>query len=199
MVVNAPTRPPTRSRYGRRPPRGPRLVSISRDDQQRVAKIRQASAHLTKTGAPELAEQVDFLLTEEGRKFVGRLHWKGRSEETPNFGIYMPVELRDEIKAKAATAGAHLESEVAHALTEFVEGRFTPAQPKRAAHGQAGKKVNLNVRINAALRARADEVGRQLLAEGELDWAPSTSQILVSYFMDRVEEDFRNPIRKPQK
>ena len=42
-------------------------------------------------------------------------------------------------------------------------------------------------------------MGQELLNEGELDWAPSTSQILVSYFMDRVEENFRNPIRKPQK
>ena len=197
-MANAPTRPPKTSRYGRRPPRGPRLVPISRDDQQRVARIRQASAHLSKTGAPDLAAEVDFLLTEDGRKFVGRLHWQERSDEAPNFGIWMPESLRDEIKAKASTAGAHLQSEAEHALTEFVEGRFTPAQPKRAGRGQAGKKVNLNVRINAALRGRADEMGQELLNEGELDWAPSTSQILVSYFMDRVEEGFRDPIRKQQ-
>lgn len=198
MVANAPTRPPTRSRNRRRPPKGPRLVPISRDDQQRVTQLQQAAAHLRETGKPALADAVDFVLTEDGRKFVGRLHWQERSDEAPNFGIWMPATLRDEIKAKAAAAGAHLQSEAEHALTEFVEGRFTPAQPERAARGQAGKKVNLNVRINAALRTRADEMGQELLDEGELDWAPSTSQILVSYFMDRVEEGFRSPIRKQQ-
>lgn len=197
-MVNAPTRPPNRDRSRRRPPEGPRLVPLSRSDKERVEKIKEASAHLRSTGAPKLAEHVDFLLTDEGRKFVGRLSWQERAEETPNFGIWMPIELRDEIKAKAAAAGAHLESEAAHALTEFVEGRFTPAQPQRAARGQAGKKANLNIRINAGLRARADEMGRELLEEGELDWAPSTSPILVSYFMDRVEENFRDPIRKQQ-
>ena len=195
-VANAPTRPPNRVERRRAQPRGTRLVPLSRDDQQRLTQLQQASAHLREQGAPALADSVDFVLTEDGRKFINRLAWKDREQEKPNLAMQMPDTLRDEIKAKAAVAGANLEAEAQKALDEFVAGRFTPAQPKRAPHGQTPKKVNLNVRVDAGLRQQADEVGKQLLAEGELDWAPRASHVIVAWFMDRVEENFRDPIRK---
>ena len=195
-MANPRMRPPTRERDRRRPPKGPRLVPLSRDDQQRFTQLQQAAAHLRQTGAAAEADAVDFVLTEDGRKFINRLAWKDREEQKPNLAMQMPETLRDDIKAKAAVTGANLEAEAQHALEEFLAGRFNPAQPKRAAHGQTPKKVNLNVRVDAALRAQADELGKQLLDEGELDWAPRASHVIVSWFTDRVEEGFRNPIRK---
>lgn len=199
-MVNAPTRPPNRHRDRRRPPRGTRLVPLSRDDQQRVELTKQAAAHLRTGGParPDLADAVDFLLTDEGRKFIGRLAWQDTAQQKPNLAMEIPETLRDAVKAKAAAVGASLEAEAERALREFVAGRFTPAQPERAPRGQAPKKVNLNVRVDKALRAQADELGRQLLAEGELDWAPRTSHVIVSWFTDRLDEGFRNPVTKQQ-
>ena len=171
-------------------------MPLSRDDQQRFTRLQQAASRLREQGATADADAVEFVLTEDGRKFINRLAWTGREEQKPNLAMQMPETLRNDIKAKAAVAGANLEAEAQKALEEFAAGRFTPAQPKRAPHGQTPKKVNLNVRVDAALRAQADELGRQLLAEGELDWAPRASHVIVSWFTDRVEEDFRNPIRK---
>lgn len=199
-MVNAPTRPPNRDRNRRRPPRGPRLVPLSRDDNNRVTHIKEAAAHLRSGGParPELADAVDFLLTEEGRKFIGRLAWQNVAQQKPNLAMEIPETLRDAIKSKASAAGASLEAEAEHALNEFLAGRFTPAQPERSLRGQAPKKVNLNVRVDKALRAQADELGKQLLADGELDWAPRTSHVIVSWFTDRLEDDFRNPVTKQQ-
>lgn len=198
-MANAPTRhPPNRGRDGRRPPKGPRLVPISRDDQQRVDNLHKAAAHLRETGAPELAETVEFVLTSDGRRFINNLAWKPREQEVPNLAMGMTESLRSDIKSKAVSAGANLEAEAARALEEFLAGRFTPAQPERFPHGHTPKKVNLNVRVRADLRKRADELGQQLLDDGELDWAPRASHVIVSWFTDRVAEDFRNPIRKQQ-
>lgn len=199
-MVNAPTRPPGRSRNGRRPPRGPRLVPLSRDDHKRVELTKQAAEHLRTGGParPELADAVDFLLTDEGRKFLVRLGWQDTAQKKPNLPMEIPETLRDAIKAKAAAAGANLEAEAEHALNEFLAGRFTPAQPERSPRGQAPKKVNLNVRVDRALRGQADELGAQLLADGELDWAPRTSHVIVSWFRDRLDEGFRNPVTKQQ-
>lgn len=173
-------------------------MPLSRDDQKRVELTKKAAEHLRTGGParPELADAVDFLLTDEGRKFIGRLTWQSTAEKKPNLALEMPATLRDAIKAKAAAAGANLEAEVEHALGEFLAGRFTPAQPERFPRGQAPKKANLNVRVDADLRRRSEELGKQLLAEGELDWAPGITNILTSYFTDRVEEDFANPVRK---
>ena len=200
-MANTPMRPPNRDRSRRRPPRGPRLVPTDRtsqrqQDQQRVSQLQQAATHLRETGKPDLADTVDFVLTDEGRKFIGRISWQKTGEEKPNLAMQVPVTLRDAVKAKAAAAGANLEAEAQRALEEFVAGSFTPARPVKAARGQAPAKVNLNVRVNAALRRQAEEVADQLLAEGELDWAPKASHVIVAWFMDRVEEDFANPVRK---
>ena len=200
-MATTPTRPPNRDRMRRRPPRGPRLVPTDRvsqrqQDQQRVAQLQQAATHLRETGKPDLADTVDFVLTDEGRKFIGRMSWQKTGEEKPNLAMQVPVTLRDAVKAKAAAAGANLEAEAQRALEEFVAGSFTPAQPKKAGRGQAPAKVNLNVRVNAELRRQAEQVAGQLLSDGELDWAPRASHVIVAWFMDRVEENFVNPVRK---
>lgn len=175
-------------------------MPLSRDDQQRVTRIREAAQHLRTGGQarPDLAEQVDFLLTDEGRRFVGRLSWQETVQQKPNLALEMPESLRDEIKAKAAKAGASLEAEAEHALSRFLAGDFTPARPKKYKRGEAPKKANLNVRVDKELRQRATALGQQLLEDGELDWAPGITNILTSYFTDRVEEDFRNPVKKQQ-
>ena len=171
-------------------------VSQRQEDQQRVENLQRAAAHLRETGAPpELAETVDFVLTDEGRKFIGRLSWKKSDQEKPNLPMYMPETLRADIKAAAAVAGANLEAEAQMALEEFLAGRFTPGQTVREPRGEASKKVNLNVRVNADLRRRAENLGNDLLAQDEMTWAPKASHVIVSWFMDRLEEKFVNPQR----
>lgn len=204
-MANAPTRPPNRAPARRRPPRGPRLVPLSRDDQSRVDQLHKAAAHLRSTGAEELAEHVDFVLTPEGMSFVSRLRKERfqrgieEGDVPPNFPLFMDRDLRDGIKRKAKAAGANLAAEAEHALKLFLIGQFTPAQSKRATRGTAGPKANLNVRVDADLRSDADQLGKQLLAEDELAWAPRASHVIVSWFVDRLEEEFRNPIQKRYK
>jgi hypothetical protein len=175
-------------------------VSQRDADRKRVEELQQASAFLREHGAPaQLADTVDFVLTEEGRKFIGRLHWKKAEQANPNLAMQMPETLRNDIKAAAVVAGASLEAEAQKALEEFIAGRFTPAQPFREPRGEASKKVNLNVRVNAELRRRAEVLANDLVAQDEMTWAPKVSHIIVSWFVDRLEEGFRKPARKPAK
>lgn len=172
-------------------------VSQRSEDERRVAELQQAAAYLRESGAPAgLADTVDFVLTDEGRKFIGRVSWKKSDQVNPNLAIYMPEQLRNDIKAAAAVAGASLEGEADKALKEFIEGRFTPGQTAREPRGEATKKVNLNVRVNAELRREAENLANDLLAQDEMTWAPKASNIIASWFVDRLEEKFKNPVRK---
>lgn len=201
-MAHTPTCPPSQSRMRRRPPRGPRPVPLSRDDQNRVDQLHAVSAHLRSTGVPEFADRVDFVLTKEGMAFIGRLRresMQGQADEATvpaNLPMYMDRAQRDEIKAAAKTASANLGFEAEHALKQFLVGVFTPAQSKRERRGTAAPKANLNVRVDAVLRREADKLGQALLADGELDWAPLASNVIVSWFVDRLQEGFRNPVRK---
>lgn len=174
-------------------------MPLSRDDQQRVALLQEAAAHLRgPAGMPEHANVIDFVMTPEGSNFVKRLTWQKTDDGVPNFAFQVPKTLRDGIKAEAAVAGANLEAEAEYALRQFLAGAFTPAQPAKYGRGQTPQKVNLNIRVPRELRQAADRLGKQLLEDGELDWAPLASHVLASYFADRVEQEFRNPIRKKQ-
>ncbi|MFD4795914.1 hypothetical protein [Streptomyces anulatus] len=158
-------------------------MALSRQDQHRVDLLKKASAHLRDTGAPtELADSVDFVLTDEGARFVSRLRWKDLEQESPNLAVRMPRALRDEIKTTVQQKGTSLPVEAAAALNAFLTDEYTPLRPVRGEH--EGPVANLNIRVNADLRRRVDEYGQKLLADGELDWAPITSQVLRSWLID---------------
>ncbi|MCX4606872.1 hypothetical protein OG402_41325 [Streptomyces anulatus] len=158
-------------------------MALSRQDQHRVDLLKKASAHLRNTGAPtELADSVDFVLTDEGARFVSRLRWKDLEQESPNLAVRMPRALRDEIKTTVQQKGTSITTEAAAALNAFLADEYTPLRPVRGEH--EGPVANLNIRVNADLRRRVDEYGQKLLADGELDWAPITSQVLRSWLID---------------
>ncbi|MFJ1782484.1 hypothetical protein ACIOKA_37895 [Streptomyces anulatus] len=158
-------------------------MALSRQDQHRVDLLKKASAHLRENGAPtELADTVDFVLTDEGARFVSRLRWKDLEQESPNLAVRMPRALRDEIKTTVQRKGTSLPAEAAAALNAFLADDYTPLRPVRGEH--EGPVANLNIRVNADLRRRVDKYGQKLLADGELDWAPITSQVLRSWLID---------------
>ncbi|MFH8483635.1 hypothetical protein [Streptomyces sp. NPDC018055] len=158
-------------------------MALSRQDQHRVDLLKKASAHLRDTGAPtELADTVDFVLTDEGARFVSRLRWQDLEQESPNLAVRMPRALRDEIKTTVQQKSTSLPAEAAAALNAFLADEYTPLRPVRGEH--EGPVANLNIRVNAELRRRVDEYGQKLLADGELDWAPITSQVLRSWLID---------------
>ena len=161
-------------------------MPLSSRDQERVKKIQQASAHLRSTGAPELAEHVDFLLTDEGANFVNRLRWKEAADENPNLALSMPMTVRNKIKRRVAAANAQIPAQAVLALNAFLNGEFTPARPQELfPRGAGGPRANLNVRVNAELRREVDEHGKRLKADGVLDWEPSTSAVLKAWFVAR--------------
>ncbi|MEU9578787.1 hypothetical protein [Streptomyces chilikensis] len=190
-MVNAPLcRPPTRPERHR--PKGPRTMPLSRNDQERVNRLRQASQHLRTTGAPELADEVDFVLTAEGANFAKRIQWQEAEQENPNLALRMPREMRDRIKLNASRSGqtATLATQAVIGLNKFLNGEFMPPRPQRAPRGTAAEAANLNVRVNAELRQQVDEHGKKLLADGVTDWAPITSQVLIAWFV----ENFGQPL-----
>lgn len=163
-------------------------MPLSRPDQHRVDLLKQASAHLRSTGAPtEVAEVVDFVLTDEGANFVNRLRWRDAGEENPNLALRMPLVLRDEIKAGAKTAGKALTTQAVTALNAFLDGKFVPFDPKEedVLRAAGRPEAMLNVRVNADLRKRVDEYGAKLKEDGVLDWAPKTSHVLKAWFVEK--------------
>ncbi|PPS89552.1 hypothetical protein [Streptomyces sp. MH60] len=183
-------------------------------DQQRAEQIQQAAATLHKLAdmttidsalpspafpAPaslrQMAEAVASMLTEEGEDFARRLNQKRVIQKKPNLPLRLPETLRDDIKAAAVISGASLDGEAHQALQEFLAGRFTPKQPVRAARGDGAKSVNLNIRVDPALRKQAEDLGHELLAHGKLTWAPKVTQIIRAWLVERLDDEFRNPQR----
>ncbi|CAK7288575.1 hypothetical protein [Streptomyces misionensis] len=161
-------------------------MPLSRQDQNRVDLLKKASAHLRSTGAPEeLAEVVDFVMTDEGANFVNRLRWKGAEQENPNLAIRMPLALREEIKTGAQAAGKSLTTQAVAALNAFLDGKYVPFDPKEEDVFRGGPQAMLNIRVNAELRRHADEYGAKLKADGVLDWAPLTSHVLKAWFVEK--------------
>ncbi|RIH58566.1 hypothetical protein D3C59_33485 [Streptomyces sp. SHP22-7] len=154
-MKTTPTRPPTRSRNGGRPPRGPRTVALRPEDKKRVDQLTAAAKHLREDGKDELAGAVDFVLTPEGRLFVNRLRVdrlraaEAAGEFGQNLAIMMPLRVREEIKANVAQAQREnpnpdtaitASSEANKALAAFVAGEFVPERPQRAARGRRRRR-----------------------------------------------------------
>lgn len=198
-MAKTPTRPPNRSRNGGRPPRGPRPVALRPDDKKRVDHLTKAAAHLRETGKPEWADTVDFVLTPEGRSFLNRLRVERlRQEEAEgefgqNLALYMPLRVREEIKASVAKAAREnpgrkitVSSEAGRALEAFLAGEFVPAKPQRAARGSAEKTSNLNVRVDRELRERAENFGADNASR--FGWAPRASHIITAWLVERFTQ-----------
>lgn len=200
-MKTTPTRPPTRSRNGGRPPRGPRTVALRPEDKKRVDQLTAAAKHLREDGKDELAGAVDFVLTPEGRLFMNRLRVdrlraaEAAGEFGQNLAIMMPLRVREEIKANVAQAQREnpdpntaitASSEANKALAAFVAGDFVPERPQRAARGTAEKTGNLNVRIDPDLRQRAEDFGADHAAR--FGWAPRASHIIAAWLKGRFTE-----------
>jgi hypothetical protein len=133
-------------------------VPVSRDN-ERIAKLRQASTHLRSTGAPELAEEVDFVLTEEGARFLNRLRWGAVADKNPNLAMSVTPEMRAQLKALASENGTTLEKVVREGFDRYIAGEWFPPEPVRRRAG--GGKVNLNIRTDAEQRESLRELKPQ--------------------------------------
>jgi hypothetical protein len=157
-------------------------VPAPRDDDKRIAKLRQASAHLRAGGParPELADEVDFLLTDEGARFLNRLRWGTVADENPNLAISVTPELRAQLKALASENGKKLDQIVREGFQRYIEGRFNPPEPVKRRRGL--EKVNLNLRTDGAQRERL----RQLKAERseELGFQVADAWIALAWLLD---------------
>lgn len=164
----------------------------SRDTSLR-AKLTAAAARLREVDSPELAEAVEVVLapTGWGRLRRSALEVSGSGVELdPNLPINMLESVRDEIKRNVAAAakanpvaGISITVEAQRALEAFLAGEFVPDKPERSPRGTGQKKVNLNVRVNADLRKRAEDYGADNAAE--FGWAPRASHIISSWLIAR--------------
>lgn len=164
----------------------------SRDTSLR-AKLTAAAARLREVDSPELAEAVEVVLapTGWGRLRRSALEVSGSGADLdPNLPIGMLKSVRDEIKKNVAAAAAarpghriSIASEARLALEAFLAGEFVPDMPERSPRGAGLEKANLNVRVNADLRKRAEDYGADNAAE--FGWAPRASHIISSWLIAR--------------
>lgn len=164
----------------------------SRDTSLR-SQLTAAAARLREVDSPELAEAVELTLTPTGwgrlRRSAAEVSGSGSSDSLPpNLPIYMVTAIRDEIYRNVAAAAAarpgediSVASEAAAALEAFLAGEFVPDKPERAPRGTGGKKGNLNVRVDAALRKDAEDFGADHAAD--FGWAPRASHIIAAWLI----------------
>jgi len=183
-------------------------VALRPEDQQRVNDLTETAAFLRANGKEGWADTVDFIRTPEGIKFVNRLRVDRLRRETEegkygqNLAIAMPLVVREEIKTSVAQAQREnlaeelrrnvdpeerttitVSSEAGKALQAFVDGEFVPVRPVRAARGSAEKTANLNVRVDADLRQRAEDFGADNAAK--FGWAPRASHIITAWLVQK--------------
>lgn len=193
MRSTPPTRPPNRSRNGQGPPKGPRTVPVSRNDKQRTEGLQEVSAHLRDTGQPEFAERVDFVLTEEGAKFLNRMRWGAVADENPNLAISVTPTLRARLKALASENGEKLDAIVRKGFAQYIVGEWVPPQPPKPSRNLGLEKVNLNVRTDGEQRA----LMRELKADRsqELGYTVADAWVALAWLLEEfgltVEDNLR--------
>lgn len=164
----------------------------SRDTSLR-SQLTAAAARLREVDSPDLAEAVETVLEPNGwgrlRRSAPEASGSGSTLD-PNLPIGMLKAVRDEIKANVAAAarkrpgaGISIAAEAETALKAFLAGKFVPEQPERAPRGAGLEKANLNVRVDASLRQRAEDFGADNAAE--FGWAPRASHIIAAWLTAR--------------
>lgn len=188
-MANAPTtRPPNRPWSDRRPPRGPATVPASRDDQKRIANLKKASAHLRSTGAPEeLADTVDFVLTDEGARFLNRMRWGSVADGNPNLAMSVTPELRARLKALASENGKKLDQIVQEGFARYIDGTWVPPQPVKAKSGAGVEKVNLNIRTDAGQRTQLAQL--KPARSAELGFKVADAWIALAWLLEEFGID----------
>ena len=181
-MANAPTRPPNTSRYGRRPPRGPRHVASDLR-----SRLKKASAQLKTDGHPELSAAVDAVLAPGG---WSKLRAEPGTASASNLPLYMPASLREALKTAADQMDVSLGALVTEGFRAAVAGAWTPPPaPARSSRGSAAGqgKVNLNVRVDDASRSAVEEALPRLAAEagGRL----SLTSIAIAWLTDELGVD----------
>ncbi|MEV8455476.1 hypothetical protein AB0467_34635 [Streptomyces sp. NPDC052095] len=143
------------------------------------ARLTAASAKLTEAGAPDLAAAVDEVLAPNGWGLLRRT--EEGANANPNMAIFMNVEIRESLKAKAAAKGATLTADVNEAFTKFLAGVFVPDAPSRSRRNSGAEKGNLNVRPDADLVQQVKDIAEQKSAE--YGWTVTPARVASAYLM----------------
>lgn len=152
-------------------------------DREHHQNLIEAARVLRDHGRDQLADSVDHVLSPQGWGMLGRLRADDKGGSLPdNLPIGMQRAVKEHIKAAAAAAGDDLTGVVEEGLTAFVDGTFRPGKPRRGAFG-SGDRVNLNLRPNAEVRARAEAVAEELAEE--LGWKPAVSTLALLWLLER--------------
>lgn len=133
-------------------------------------KVQAAVRHLNEAGQPDLAQAV----AENAAP-----GWSTRPPKDENVPLWLEVALKQRALAAAEASGRPVADVVREGLRAFVDGRFRPAKPKRAARGTAPQKTTLTVRAGAALCQSASAYAAE--HADDLGWEPKPSQVAVAY------------------
>ncbi|MGY5127388.1 hypothetical protein [Streptomyces nigrescens] len=152
-----------------------------RDHTKQRELLAAASEKLKALNEEQLADAVAYALTDNYAD-AAIYHRREKGRKTANMPITTYDTLRAHLQQAAKEDGVTLSALANEALRDFLNGKFTPSRPRRAAYGsQLGASVNINVRPDSELRAKADERCKQLAED--LDWKPSTSQVIKQYLI----------------
>lgn len=146
-MANTPSRPPAAPRSRRRPPKGPRVPRDIR------ARLEVSARQLREGGHDDSAVQA--LLAPRGWVLLRDSQPDATSSGTSRtLGIYVTPALRDALKAAVEQTDTTLGVVATDGLDRYVKGDWEPDAPVRT---PGVKKVNLSMRVDAAIADRAAE------------------------------------------
>lgn len=177
-MANPRTRPPTQSRFRRRPPKGPRHVASDLR-----SRLKKAAAQLKADGHPELSASVEAVLAPGG---WSKLRADAGAASASNLPLFMTKSLREALKDAADAMDVSLGALVTEGFRAVVEGRWTPPAPVRSKRGsQAGEqKVNLNVRVDDV--ARADLEAKLPALSQEVGGKLSVTNVAIAWLREEL-------------
>ena len=171
----------------RSPPRGPRTVPLSRQDQRTSDNLTSAAARLREQGkeAAEEAATVASMLTPVGAAFITRYY----AQRTPTqFAIRMLESERAHIEAAAKENGDTISTLADQAMYELLHGIYMPTEYATVALPWKsmikGDFKNLNLKVDGRLKTGVDLLMKDDAFIEDLGWAPGTAGTLIRLWLN---------------
>lgn len=132
-------------------------MPLKPEDQQRRNRLVRAAQVLASdtVGQPELAAEIEYVLSPKGPGFVKRIYDDSRGvarTKQSTLPIRMPKDRRDTINRLADAAGEVLTEIVENGFRRWLEGEFVLNMEGRAWPGSSGESVILSVTPSPVLR-----------------------------------------------
>lgn len=199
-VAYAPTRLPGHARYGRRPPRGPRVPGSIRDRLTTAAALVKGIGEAEEAEAERLADAGDSPAAEaaRGRAEVaydaaaavtavlaprGYRHLEEKRAGNTPLTLGMTVQLKQALEAAGAELDVVFSGLAEEALQKVIDG-WVPPNPPKVRQGEGRDRAVMNIRVDSGLLTQVREMLPALSKRAGYDVKVST--LMLSYICDQV-------------